>query len=318
MKTEISPHPNIVPLAVCLLSVSATCVFSQGSLTPPPGPPSPTMKTLEQIEPRKPISSLPYTISAPGSYYVTGNLYGPDGISIEADDVDLDLNGFTLTGATNLVSQAAGIKVVQSHFNIRVREGGVRQWLAVYGGVYAPGARFSHFRSISSISNATFGFYLSEGSTAENCRSAFNVIGIYCGNAATVRNSLVSSNFGGIYGALSSTIQGCTAFSNLVYGIELGFNCRVVENTCNFNAIGISVQGDRNRIDSNIAHENTMRGIHVVSGTGNLIIRNHASANGCNQDFVIPAGNKYGQIITINSSITSGSGWENFSDHCPE
>ena len=32
------------------------------------------MKTLAQIEPRTPISSVPFTISAPGSYYLTTNV----------------------------------------------------------------------------------------------------------------------------------------------------------------------------------------------------------------------------------------------------
>ena len=78
-----------------LVSVSA---FPQGSLTPP-GAPAPTMKSLDQIEPRTPISSLPYTINTAGSYYLTKNLSvtSGDGITISVDKVALDLNGFTIS-----------------------------------------------------------------------------------------------------------------------------------------------------------------------------------------------------------------------------
>src|SRR5215469_3859729 len=72
--------------------------FGQGPLTPP-GSPSPTMKTLSQIEPRTPISSAPFTITNPGSYYLTTNVTvgGGDAIIIAARGVTLDLKGFTIS-----------------------------------------------------------------------------------------------------------------------------------------------------------------------------------------------------------------------------
>src|SRR5208282_3674210 len=71
--------------------------FAQGSLTPP-GAPAPTMITLSQIEPRTPISSAPFTITNPGSYYLTTNVTvsSGNGIIIAASDVTLDLGGFTI------------------------------------------------------------------------------------------------------------------------------------------------------------------------------------------------------------------------------
>ena len=87
-------------LPVALLLTALPCA-AQGPLSPP-GAPAPTMKTLEQIEPRTPISSAGYVISNSGSYYLTSNLTagaGEVGITVSADDVTIDLNGFTLTGS---------------------------------------------------------------------------------------------------------------------------------------------------------------------------------------------------------------------------
>ena len=105
---------------------------SQGTLTPPPtggqavglagplgssGQPMPTMKTLHQIEPRHDLLNGPwgvgsiivdisdsrahYVIKQPGSYYLSANLEvsKSHGIIIEADDVILDLNGFSIYGS---------------------------------------------------------------------------------------------------------------------------------------------------------------------------------------------------------------------------
>lgn len=60
-------------VALLAHNLQFSSAFAQGSLTPP-GAPGPTMLTLSQIEPRTPISSAPFTITAPGSYYLTANL----------------------------------------------------------------------------------------------------------------------------------------------------------------------------------------------------------------------------------------------------
>jgi len=89
--------------------------FAQGSLTPP-GAPAPTMKTLQQVEPRTPISSVPLTITQPGSYYLTANVTvsSGDAITIVANGVTLDLNGFTIS-STAPVANGSGILI--SNFN---------------------------------------------------------------------------------------------------------------------------------------------------------------------------------------------------------
>jgi len=72
--------------------------LAQGSLTPP-GAPAPTMKSLAQVGPRPPISSAPFTLAQPGSYYLMANLNVTAGNAnaINSNNVSLDLGGFTIS-----------------------------------------------------------------------------------------------------------------------------------------------------------------------------------------------------------------------------
>ena len=73
-------NAGLIGALALLLSTLAfqLSTFAQGGLTPP-GAPGPTMKTLQQIEPRTPISSITFVISQPGSYYLTTNLTAVSG-----------------------------------------------------------------------------------------------------------------------------------------------------------------------------------------------------------------------------------------------
>ncbi|MHC4285828.1 MAG: hypothetical protein ACYSWZ_23060 [Planctomycetota bacterium] len=120
--------------ALSTLVVAGLAVFSLYTIAgdlEPSGPPGPTMKTLEEVEPRTPIDSLPFTIDLSGSYYVTGDLLGSpfdDGITINADNVTLDLRGFTLTGVLE-VQPNDGIVVNGVHENIAIHNGVLRNWV---------------------------------------------------------------------------------------------------------------------------------------------------------------------------------------------
>ncbi|MCU0797464.1 MAG: hypothetical protein MUF31_16210, partial [Akkermansiaceae bacterium] len=97
---------------VLLFPLLAAVTHAQGPLTPPAGPPGPTMKSLDQVEPRIPLTaatappdaSSAYVLSQPGSYYLTGNVAAAgkaNAITIQAAGVTLDLGGFSVTGASN-------------------------------------------------------------------------------------------------------------------------------------------------------------------------------------------------------------------------
>ena len=95
------------------------------------------MKSLDQVEARTVVNaantpgdaSNQFVISASGSYYLTGNLNGvagKNGISVQASDVTIDLNGFVMQGgpSTSLI----GIKVAGSPQNLVIRNGTLRAW----------------------------------------------------------------------------------------------------------------------------------------------------------------------------------------------
>ena len=104
---------------------------AQGPLAPI-GPPTQTMRSLDQIEPRTPIPSAtvgltpPYTISQAGSYYLTGNVdvTGGTAIVITADNVALDLNGFTISSSSG---SAVGDAInIDGRKNLAISNGGIR------------------------------------------------------------------------------------------------------------------------------------------------------------------------------------------------
>lgn len=104
--------PRLVIFRAALFAlVSTATLHGQGALTPP-GAPAPTMKSLAQVEPRRPVDAIntpgnaqyAFIISAPGSYYLTADVVGSSGrsgILVDVNDargVTIDLNGFAVVG----------------------------------------------------------------------------------------------------------------------------------------------------------------------------------------------------------------------------
>ena len=130
-----------------LLMLTACLAFAQGPLAPPTvlgplvgpvppvgvgGVPQAAMKTLHQVEPRTPLSGgvAAHIISAPGSYYLTGNVNQSgtsNAIRIDVEDVTLDLNGFSVIGSFS-GANLAGISIFPSAKNVVVKSGVVRNW----------------------------------------------------------------------------------------------------------------------------------------------------------------------------------------------
>jgi parallel beta-helix repeat protein len=206
----------------CVVFVSLYSALGQGTLTPP-GPPAPTMKSLNQVQPRTPILSLPITITSSGSYYLTTNLTGPsgtNGITIAASHVTVDLSGFTLTG---LPGAMMGVNIPFSQTNIVIANGTIRGWnnLGVFANV--SNARFEHlnFSDNGTALQATSG----SGSVVLDCMAINNLNGFLAGDACTMERCSVTGSFSAISVGNGCTVKECTASANSLSAIKTGDSC---------------------------------------------------------------------------------------------
>jgi hypothetical protein len=205
----------------CLLDGS---VFGQGALTPPAAP-GPTMLTLSQVEPRTPISSVPFTITKSGSYYLTTNLTATvsNAITIAASGVSLDLEGFTISstvanaangGAAILFDSGLGdIAICNGHIRGGVNTNGTGMYIGSgFGyGINASDPTTSNVRVTGiSVSGCLYngispGLYSTE---VDSCTifmvGGFGIVAdnishstaLYCGNTAIDADAIASDCFG--------------------------------------------------------------------------------------------------------------------------
>lgn len=258
MKTGLFVSLNVAVLSTLHLQLST---FAQGNLTPP-GAPAPTMKTLAQIEPRTPISSLPYLITNSGSYYLTANLTGiagTNGITITVDSVTLDLNGFALIGVTG--SSNGVFAMTTATKNLAVRNGAARNWGRF--GVDIGNASNSELLDLRVSNNGNGGARAGIYSSLARCVALQNTIyGLYSGKGSLIKDSTAGFNTGdGITVSFNGTIADCSASENDTNGISAGTSSTIRGCTTDENgASGINTAGYCH-IESCTASQNGLQGI---------------------------------------------------------
>ncbi len=178
-------------------TVLVESIFAQGSLTPP-GAPGTTMKTLDQVEARTLIDTPHTAITQPGSYYLAANLVATGNsrvIAITADNVSLDLNGFSIIGGA---FNCNGISIQGPRDNVQVFNGTIRD--CKHLGIYAGDATRCAFRDLVIVGNgvnstAYAGLRAGSGAVVENCRIEDNDhIGLWVLNDAKVVGNTISDN----------------------------------------------------------------------------------------------------------------------------
>lgn len=273
-----------------------------------------------QDEVRTPISSLPVTINQPGSYYLTGNLDGSGGgITVTADDVTLDLMGFTIDGGGTGVT-SYGILLDGSN-NAAIRNGTIKGF--GWGGIYqgATSVRYTRVMDITTINNGSLstgsyysGIYLlGLHSHVERCTSGDNGgYGIYAYIGSRLINNTAYSNGGtyGIVGNASSILSGNTVYNHFgsSYAIYGSTSTKLTENSANYNHGTGGIYGGAGAILSgNSARNND--GIGIYGSTGASLIGNNANINkgwgiyGFNSNLI-----KDNTLYYNNSTGSSGEG----------
>ena len=268
---------NILLVAILAVGIGIVAMLASGARggpLDPPAAPSAT-GTLPQVEPRSPIppvgwnGAFPIVISQPGSYFLTRSLIGvtdEDGIQVDADNVTLDLSGFTLVGnGTN-----SGIAVKGVHSAIRISNGIVRNWSYGIRGWDTDAdideARFSRAEKISALNNYV-GITLGAESEIVDCNASANTyIGIFAHYTVVRACDVVSNGQTGIYGRDHMLIEGNRVWNSNV-GIQVGPGATNGESVIRSNTSINNTTADVFALGAgNIADDNTFRDPCQVAG----------------------------------------------------
>jgi hypothetical protein len=248
------------------------------------------------------ITSLPYTISAPGSYYLGGNLSyaGGNGITVNADNVTLDLMGFTLSGSGN---NNFGI-YLHDRKNVEIRNGTVSSWNT---GIYEDGTGMAHrviniraegniygiwlkgschliegcLAAAASIPFNGKGFVLAHG-TIHGCQAKnFPQSGIWVDLAGSIISGNVITNVsdGDGISALGPALITANAVLNCKTGIYCQAEASLIGNTVsNVSIDQTGIAAPAASVRPTLMDQNTVTGpgTHYTWGSGTVAWRNNA------------------------------------------
>lgn len=277
------------------------------------------MKTLDQVEARIIINatntpgdaSNQFIISAPGSYFLTGNITGvsgKNGILITASSVTIDLNGFALIGS-GLAGIAAGSS---GPVNITVRNGSIQN--SGGAGMDLTTSYGPLMEGLNVIYSGGAGMKLGDGSVVRDCVSRNNASdNIITGVSANLtRCTAVGSTNGYGINLQSGMATDCIANYNKLYGINTGDNSKVSGCVTAYNVGGGIAVGSGATVVNCAASRNgggTGVGFGIAVGNGCHVIDCNASYNTVQYGIVVSPGSTLTRCTaSFNTSALDTSG----------
>lgn len=228
-------------------------------------------------------SEFPLVISAPGSYRLRGNITVPDAnttaIQVDADNVTLDLNGYTISGPTVCAAPPAnnpltctpaagtGYGIKSDHVGLTIVNGTI-QGMGAQGIYLNPGYN-SRIERLRLVDNGGGGVEVDGGGILSgNIVQRNGFTGIMANTDAVISGNMVLEN--GTYGiaAWKSTVTGNTVLRNNL-GIYDSFGGTVVGNTVTDN-FGLGLAAGCAGFNTGFA-QNTFYGNN--GGNGNLQVQ---------------------------------------------
>jgi hypothetical protein len=293
-----------------LVGVAAASAASAGALNPPPGPVAATGKTTTEIEPRVAVQSLAgdagnsFIINQPGSYYLTGNINatgGKHGISVQADSVTLDLNGFALIGEAT--GSGIGINVPVVRNSLCIHNGIVRNWRS--HGVAALNASSSALERLRAVSNLGGGLMIGNESVVRDCVMTGNGEGLVSADRVLVTGCVCDVNaLGGMDLASDVQVVDCVVLRTVggAYGIQVGARSMMSRCTVNRNFLdGIRVGAGTTVADCNSSFNG---GVGIKSSDDCSIVRNTCYANQSDGIWVVGIGSAVEDNLCVNNGDT--------------
>lgn len=251
------------------------------------------------------ISTLPVTISSPGSYILVKDIVfeniDENAITINSDNVTIDLGGHTIDGDDNTFLQVRGIISGANTENITLKNGRVVNWPR--DGIDLSDSVNCHIENVKASGNGRYGvntgmssmvfkctatdndnagIKAGENSQVTNCVSKSNVAhGIFLVEGLAAKNNCRGNEVNGIWAAYNSVIKDNVCSNNKMSGIG-GYGAFIINNHCKGNLYGINPKR-YSKVISNTCDDNTSKtdngaGIHV-EGSGNVIRGNHVTRN---------------------------------------